>query len=150
MKQALTIITAALFLTFALAGPSLSAAPLAGGVAAGDVKVTVHYKGKGKVDASHRLWVFLFDTPNIGPGSVPIEMLSLEKNDIDAVFAGVAPNQVWVVAAYDETGAMTGDAPPPSGTPIGILVAADGAPAAVISGAKDPAVLTFDDTQRMP
>jgi hypothetical protein len=149
MKQALTII-AALFLTFTPAAPTLHAAPMTRDVAAGAVKVTVHYKGKGTVDASHKLWVFLFDTPNIGPGAIPFEMLSLEKNDLEAVFAAVAPDKVWVAVAYDETGGMTGDAPPPSGTPIAILAAANGAPAAVISGAKDAAVVTFDDSQRMP
>ena len=45
---------------------------------------------------------------------------------------------------------MTGDAPPPPGTPIGILAGTDGAPIAVMSGAKGTAVLTFDDSQRMP
>jgi hypothetical protein len=150
MKHALTIAVAALLVTFAPTSPSLSAAPLTGGISAGAVKVTVHYKGKGKVDASHKLWVFLFDTPNIGPGSMPIDMLSLENNDSDAVFAAVSPDKVWVAVAYDETGGMTGDAPPPSGTPITIFSAAGGAPMAVISGAKDAAVVTFDDSQRMP
>jgi hypothetical protein len=117
---------------------------------AGAVKVTIHYTGKGKVDASHKLWVFLFDTPNIGPGSIPIDQVALDKNDIDAVFEGVAPEKVYVAAAFDETGAMIGDAPPPTGTPIGILAGADRAPSGVPSGAKDAVVLTFDDSQRMP
>ena len=46
---------------------------------------------------------------------------------------------------------MMGDAPPPTGTPIGILAGGrTGAPVAVAPGAKEPAVLTFDDSQRMP
>ena len=45
---------------------------------------------------------------------------------------------------------MTGDAPPPTGTPIGILVGNDGAPSAVTPGDKDAVVLTFDDSIRMP
>lgn len=146
MKKALTIVVAALLANLAQPGASLNAAP----PAAGTVRVTVHYTGKGKVDASHKLWVWVFDTPNIGPGAMPINQVSLDNNDIDAVFEGVAPEKVWVAVAFDESGGMMGDAPPPTGTPIGILAGKDGAPLAVISGSKEAAVLTFDDSQRMP
>ncbi len=74
------------------------------------MKVTVHYKGKGKVDASHKLWVWVFDTPNIGPGSMPLDQVALDKNDIEAVFEGVAADKVWIAVAYDESGGMMGDA----------------------------------------
>ena len=66
---------------------SLTAAPPAAG-SAGTVKVTVHYTGKGTVDASHKLWVWVFDTPNIGPGAMPIDQVALDKNDVDAVVRG--------------------------------------------------------------
>ena len=36
-------------------------------MAAGTVKVTLNYKGKGTVDGSHRVWVWLFTSPDIGP-----------------------------------------------------------------------------------
>ena len=149
MKKALTLVVAVLLAGLSQSSTTLNAAPLAATVTAGAVKVTIHYTGKGKVDASHKLWVWLFDTPNIGPGAMPIDQLSLDKNDLDAVFEGVAPDKVYVAVAFDETGAMMGDAPPPTGTPIGILMK-DGVPSAVISGAKDAALLTFDDSQRMP
>jgi len=150
MKKVLTIVVAALLANLAQPVASLTAAPLATSAAAGTVKVTVHYKGKGKVDASHKLWVWVFDTPNIGPGSMPLDQVALDKNGIEAVFEGVAAEKVWMAGAYDESGSMMGDAPPPSGTPIGILAGSDGAPVAVMSGAKGTAVVTFDDSQRMP
>ena len=150
MKQALTIIVVALLANLAQPGVSLNAAPLATGVAAGTVKVTVHYKGKGKVDASHKIWVWVFDTPTIGPGAMPLDQISLDKNDSEAVFDGISADKVWVAVAFDETGGMMGDAPPPPGTPIGILAGKDGAPAPVVSGSKDVVALTFDDSQRMP
>ena len=150
MKNALRIVVAALLATLAQPVPSLTAAPLGTTAAAGTVKVTVHYKGKGKVDAAHKLWVWVFDTPNIGPGSMPLDQVALDKNDIEAVFEGIAADKVWIAVAYDESGGMMGDAPPPSGTPIGILAGSDGAPVAVMSGAKGTAVVTFDDSQRMP
>ena len=150
MKKVLTFAVAALLVNLAQPAASLHAEPLAGRAAAGTVKVTVHYKGKGKVDASHKIWVWLFDTPNIGAGSMPLDQIALDANGVDAVFEGVSAVTVWIAAAFDETGAIMGDAPPPPGTPIGILMGKDGAPAAVMSGAKDAVVLTFDDSQRMP
>ena len=41
---------------------------------AGDVTVTVTYNGKGKVDDTHEILVFLFDHPNPGQGSVPLAL----------------------------------------------------------------------------
>ena len=80
------------------------------------------YKGKGTVDSSHKLWVYLFDSPNIGAGTMPIGQLALEKNGTDAVFDSVAGDKVYVAVAFDESGAMMGDGPPPTGSPIGILM----------------------------
>src|SRR5688500_15927904 len=147
MKNVLTI-AVAVMLTTAVAPPGgrLIAAPLAADVIAGTVKVTVNYKGKGTVDASHKLWVYVFDTPNIGPGAMPIDQIALDKNGADAVFENVAGDKVYIAVAFDESGAMMGDGPPPSGSPIGILMGSDGTPSAVTPGAKTGAVLIFDDT----
>ena len=151
MKKVLTVAFAVLLTTvIAQPGGRLHASPLAAHLAAGAVKVTVTYKGKGTVDASHKVWVYLFDTPNIGPGAMPIDMLSIDKNGTDAVFQNVAGDKVYVAVAFDESGSMMGDAPPPTGSPIGILMGTDGAPSPVTPGAKTGAVLNFDDTQRMP
>ena len=117
---------------------------------AGTVKVTVTYKGKGQVDSSHKLWVWLFDTPNIGPGAMPIGQIALDANGADAVFENVAGDKVYVAVAFDEKGAMMGDAPPPTGSPIGILMSPEGAPRGVTPGDKAGATLTFDDSLRMP
>ena len=130
------------------ASSRLHAAPV-DRVVAGAVKVTVNYKGSGKVDSSHRVWVWLFETPNIGPGSMPIAELSVEKNGDVATFDADG-NQVWVAVAYDVNGVMTGNAPPASGSPIGIYSSSTGAPEGVTPGAKGAVTLTFDDSQRMP
>lgn len=147
MKHALSLVAAAL--VAATAATAVMHAESRDAVAsAATLKVTVHYTGKGKVDAAHKLWVWVFDTPNIGPGSMPVDQISLDKNDADASFEGLAEGKYYLAAAFDETGSMMGDAPPPTGTPIGILGMASGAPTAV--SPKDPAVLTFDDSMRMP
>lgn len=117
--------------------------------AAGTVKVTVNYKGSGTVDGSHRVWIWLFSSPDIGPASMPIAQMSVEKNGDTATF-DVGDDRVWIAVAYDEKGVMTGNEPPPSGTPIGIYASSAGAPEAVTPGARGAVTVTFDDSQRMP
>jgi len=129
----------------------VQAAPVeaAGEAAAGAVTVTVNYKGKGTVDRSHRVWVWLFDTPEMGPGSMPIAEVSVDKNGAVATF-DVGNERVWIAVAYDEQGTMTGNSPPSPGSPIGIYASATGAPEPVTAGAKGAVTVTFDDSQRMP
>jgi hypothetical protein len=117
---------------------------------AGTVKVTLNYKGKGTVDGSHRVWVWLFTSPDLGPTSMPIAELSVDSNGGVATFEGVSAERVWIAAAFDEQGVMSGNAPPPSGIPVGIYMGADGVPKAVVPGDAAAAVLTFDDSFRMP
>ena len=118
---------------------------------ASSVTVTAKYAGKSMVDANHRIWVWLFDTPEIGPGSIPIGEMSIEKNGGTATFPGVATKQVYIAAAYDETGGFLGQAPPPVGSPIafyGVKAATD-KPMAVVPGAQGAVTITFTDAQRM-
>ena len=118
-------------------------------LAAATVNVTVNYKGKGTVDAKHRVWVWLFTSPDIGPGSMPIAETSIDANGAVATFEGVDAERVWIAAAFDENGTMSGNAPPPSGSPVGLLIGPDGAPKSVVPG-ESAVVLTFDDSFRMP
>ena len=60
MKQ---IVPIAFVVMIAATAPHLStvlAAAASARVAAGTVKVTLNYKGKGTVDGSHKVWVWLF------------------------------------------------------------------------------------------
>jgi hypothetical protein len=118
--------------------------------AAGTVKVTLNYKGKGTVDGSHRIWVWLFATPDIGPNAMPIAELTVDKNGGVATFEGISGERVWIAAAFDEQGVMGGNAPPPTGTPVGVFIGADGVPKGVVPGDPATTVLTFDDSFRMP
>ena len=113
------------------------------------IRVTVTYTGKGPVDETHRVWLWLFDTPDIGPGSMPIAELSIGKNGDTATFDHVTAAKVWIAAAYDVHGTMSGSAPPPSGTPVGVYASSTGAPEGVKPGEK-PVTLTFDESFRMP
>lgn len=116
------------------------------------VSVTVQYKGKGTVDSSHRIWVWLFDSPDIGPGSLPIDEQSIDKNGGTATFNSVSAKQVYIAVAYDEGGGFMGQAPPPSGSPVALYGqnGPDDAPEPVTPGAKGKITVTLTDAQRMP
>jgi hypothetical protein len=118
------------------------------GAQAAGVKVTVKYTGKGTVDASHRIWVWLFDTPDIGPGAMPIGELSIDTNGGTADFTSVAAGKVWIAIAYDEKGGFGGMAPPPAGSPV-TLYMENGAPGWVAPGVEAAVTVTFDDSMRM-
>ena len=116
----------------------------------GKLKVTVDYKGTGTVDASHEIFVWVFDNPNIGADSVPIANDVLTTNGGSLNFSGL-PKEVYLAAAYDEKGDYDGTSgPPPTGTPITIYGEA-GVAKAIPTGGADAAVsVTFDATVRMP
>jgi hypothetical protein len=138
----------ALILALGLAMTSGAAAREADG-GAGPVKVTLKYTGQGTVDKEHQLWVWLFDTPEIGPGTMPIAELSLDSNGGTATFVNIGTDKVWVAVAYDINGAMTGNAPPASGSPVAIYVEGE-MPAPIVPGDKAVVMMTFDDSRRMP
>jgi hypothetical protein len=120
-------------------------APLAHNLA-----VTVKYTGKGVVDPSHGILVFLFDSPNF-QASQPFSIQTITKNGDVASFMNLAQTKVYVVAIYDDQGGYTGRAGPPrEGAPIGYYGAtpAANAPAAVTVGAKTDITLTFDGSTK--
>jgi hypothetical protein len=126
--------------------------PVAGAssATAGSVTVTVHYKGKGTVGENHRVWVWLFDTPDIGPSAMPIREESVTRNGGDVTIRGLTEKRVWIAVAFDERGGSAGNQPPASGSPIAIY-SVDGGPPSGVEPADDPrAVVTFDDSMRMP
>jgi hypothetical protein len=117
---------------------------------AGDVAVTVTFKGKGPVDAKHEIWVFLFDSPNIGQGSTPVAVQAVTKSGGTATFKNVTQDLVYVAVAYDEKGDYDGNSgPPPQGAPVAVHTVDGKAGAPVTPGPKGIVKLTFDDSQRM-
>jgi len=139
----------ALLVVFSFAtSPALVAGPAPH--AAGPVKVTVKYTGAGTVDDTHRLWIWLFDTPSIGAGSIPVAEISTDKNEGTATFETVSAEQVWIAVAYDVGGNFGGSAPPPSGSPVAIYGTESGSPTAVTPGDKAAVTITFNDQRKMP
>jgi uncharacterized protein (DUF2141 family) len=119
----------------------------------GKLKVTVEYKGQaGTVDKEHKIWVWLFDNPNISADSMPLAVGALSENKATYKFVAL-PKTVYIAAAFDNLGGYDGSsAPPASGTPITVVGAtAPGTATAVPTGGDDATVtVTFDDTMKMP
>ena len=120
----------------------------------GKLAVAVEYTANGTVDQDHKIWIWMFDTPDSDTwaDSTPLAIGSIVENGATYKFAGL-PKQVYFAMAYDEKGGYDGTAgPPPQGTPIAIYgVDTSGAAAAVDTGGDGTAVTTtFDDSMRMP
>ena len=115
---------------------------------ADELSVTVNYAGKGTVDANHRIWIWLFTSPDIGPGSLPIAEASLAENGGTATFKPLGAAQVWIAVTYDERGGFMGSEPPPPGVPVGMYGDTPGVPAPARAGSA--VKVTFDDSMRMP
>lgn len=118
--------------------------------AAGTVSITVTYMGQGTVDDNHRLWIWLFDSPEIGPGSMPIREAFVATSGASTTIEGLSDGPVWIAVAYDARGGSPGNQPPASGSPLGIHAGSDGRPAAVSTTSGVAVTIRFDDSQRMP
>jgi hypothetical protein len=128
------------------------ASPVAAQAPAQSLKVTIRYTGAGQVDAGHKVFVYLFDSPEFmtNPGTVmPVAANTLERNGDVLTFPGVGAAQVWIAVIYDQTGGFAGDGPPPSGSPAGIYME-NGQPAPIATGPTASVTVAFDDSFRVP
>jgi hypothetical protein len=114
-----------------------------------NIAVTVNYTGKGVVDASHGIYVFLFTSPDLSPQSQPVGPPQVvQKNGATVTFLNVAASPVYIAAFYNETGAYQGG-PPPPGAPIAQFRRdPKGPPTPVTPGPKTMVRLSFNDAQR--
>ncbi len=126
---------------------SQPAAPKPAAPAATDIAVTVTYKGKGPIDASHRVIVWLFSSPDITSASRPVDHQYVGKSGETITFKGVS-GPVYLFAVYDDKGGYDGlNGPPPAGLPCATYRAAPkDPPAAVKPGSA--VKFAFDDSER--
>jgi hypothetical protein len=119
----------------------------------GTLKLTLNYTGTdGPVDQTHKLLVFVFDSPDIATGQVmPIRFDSLAENGgILSMTFTVSP--VYIAAVYDKQGGYDFTGPPASGCPATVYTK-DGqgpAPIAIDPGKTTEINMQFDDSTRMP
>jgi hypothetical protein len=118
------------------------------------LKVMLHYSGAGAVDEKHKIFVFVFDSPDFiqREDAMPIANDSGTAKDATLTFSNVAASPVYLVAVYDPAGAYEGMSKPPTGSSLGIFSKTPGQPAPVtIEAGKTTQVdLAFDDTVKMP
>ncbi len=121
------------------------------------LKVTVSYEGKGKVDKSHGIYLFLFNTPDFvqNPGSaMPIAFQTIYSNGETVTFSGLNAENVYITVAYDESGSYNIAAgPPPSGSPVSLYKPGDPQPPTAIKleeGKTAEVKFSFDESIRMP
>jgi hypothetical protein len=100
--------------TLLIAGSALPAV-------AADLAVTATYTGKGAVDATHNILVFLFAEANITAESIPITVQAVSSSGGTATFKNVTQDPVYVVMVFNEQANYTGTTgPPPPGLPWAI------------------------------
>ena len=112
-----------------------------------EAKVT--YTGAGEVDSTHAIHIYLFDTPDISSGAMPIGWNSSYKNGAPVTMSGISASTVYLVAAYGDYDVTTG--PPPSGTPVSFYLPGNPYPTPIeMDKAKVEIAFEFDDSATMP
>lgn len=113
-----------------------------------DVPVTVSYKGKGTVDATHKIIVWVFADPNVTSASRPVTHQIVTANNQVVTFKDLGTGPAYLFAVYDEKGGYDGvSGPPPHGLPSSLYrKTPKGAPTPLTPGT--PVKFTFDDSER--
>lgn len=115
------------------------------------IQVEVTYTGAGTVDASHKIYVALWDSAQTNSGP-PVATKALDAKRGTVTFTDVEKVPAYISTAYDPTGSWAADSPPPSGSSLGIYSAHPPTPDPinVALGKTVKVKVTFDDTNKAP
>jgi hypothetical protein len=115
------------------------------------IQVDINYTGSGTVNASHKIYVALWDSPDFTSGP-PAAVKSLDSKKGTVTFSDVQRAPVYVTTAYDPTGAWDAQSPPPSGSSLGMYTRnpPKPEPVDVAPGTTGKAAITFDDSVKVP
>jgi len=113
------------------------------------VQVEINYTGSGTVDANHKLYVALWDSPDFNGN--PTDVKALESKHGTVTFTGIQKSPVFVSTAYDPNGKWDAQSPPPSGSSIGMYSTKPPTPEpiAVEPGKTAKVKLAFNDAQKV-
>lgn len=118
------------------------------------VKAKMNYTGAGTVDEKHKIFVFVFDSPDfMQGGSMPVGFGSASAKDGTVTVSDLAVSPVYIAVCYDPTGGYDGQSgPPPSGASMGVYAKTPGTPEPVKIDPGKTAEITvaFDDSFKMP
>ena len=115
------------------------------------IQVNATYTGSGTVNASHKIYVALWDAPDMS-GGPPAAVLSLDSKKGTVTFSDVQKVPAYVSVAYDPTGSWDAQSPPPSGSSLGMYSKAPPKPAPidVAPGKTVKVSVTFNDSVKVP
>jgi len=135
---------------FTLLGVSLLATVFAIAQESRTIEVNVVYTGAGKVDASHKIYVALWNSANMD-AAPPAGVESLDSKTGIVTFKNVQV-PAYVSTAYDPSGKWDAQSPPPSGSSVGMYSRKPPAPdpVDVAPGKTTRIKVTFNDSTKVP
>jgi len=115
------------------------------------IQVDVTYTGSGTVDASHKIYVALWDSSDM-TGGPPVDVKSLDSKKGTVTFSDVQKVPAYVSTAYDPTGHWDAQSPPPAGSSLGMFGKNPPNPDAIdVAPGKTVKVgVTFSDAVKVP
>jgi len=118
------------------------------------LKAKMNYTGAGTVDEKHKIYLFVFDSPDFMQGAgMPIGSGSTSAKDGTVTVTDLSVSPVYIAVCYDPTGGYDGQSgPPPSGASMGMYAKTPGTPEPVKIDPGKTAEITvaFDDSFKMP
>jgi hypothetical protein len=110
------------------------------------LEVEINYTGLGTVNASHKIYVAVWNSPDLS-GGPPIAVKSLDSKKGTVTFSDVQ-TPAYVSTAYDPTGNWDAQSPPPSGSSLGMYSKnpPNLQPIDVAAGKTTKVSITFDDS----
>ncbi|MGD0669856.1 MAG: hypothetical protein ABSB23_20140 [Bryobacteraceae bacterium] len=118
------------------------------------LKAKISYSGAGAVDEKHKIFLFVFDSPDfMQGGSMPIGSGSTSAKDGTVTVSDLSVSPIYVAVAYDPKGEYDGQSgPPPSGSSMGLYAKTPGTPEPVKiePGQTGEITVAFDDSAKMP
>ena len=111
------------------------------------IQVDINYTGSGPVDASHKIYVALWDTADVQTAE-PVAVKPLDSKKGTVTFSDVQKVPAYVSVAYDPTGAWTAQSAPPKGSSLGMYSKNPPKPEPidVAAGKTAKVSITFDDS----
>jgi len=115
------------------------------------IQVEINYTGSGTVNASHKIFVALWESSDFS-GGPPADVESVDSKKGTVTFQTVRRVPAYVTAAFDPTGAWDAQSPPPSGSSLGMYTKnpPNPEPIDVAPGKTAKVSITFDDSIRVP
>ena len=118
----------------------------------GSIEVEVDYTGSGKVHAGHKIYVGVFEFPDLESGP-PVGVKSIDAKNGRLTFSNLpSSSRYYVFATHASRSDYDASELPPSGSSLGVysVEPPKPAPVEVAPGKTTSVKLTFDDSNKIP